>query len=322
MVLALTTLAGPDWFILGGYFLLMLAIGVYFIRYIELHVRFLFGRQPDSVVAERRFFYMASFSAFSFVFYSSVAYMYGWVAITLFWVTIPATLVGVLFFAKCWRRARITSPVEYLETRYSPAVRQLFAWHGVLFRIVDDSLKLIAISMFLSVGLNIDAVSGILWAGLIIVAYTFMGGLWAVAVTDFVQFVVMAAAILILLPLSIVRAGGVSNILHRAPAGFFAWTSGSYDWRYVACNTLLFAICYSSLNWVMVQRYICVPTDARCRENRLAGRHTLSDRHSDHVFPSHCREDVSARSGRNCIRCQAGLPDDLRKKSFRSGYWG
>ena len=46
-------------------------------------------------------------------------------------------------------------------------------------------------------------------SGLIILAYTFMGGLWAVAVTDFVQFVVLTVAILIVLPLSIVKVGGL-----------------------------------------------------------------------------------------------------------------
>jgi solute:Na+ symporter, SSS family len=261
MIAAVAKLAGPDYFILIAYFTLMLGIGIYFYQYMEKMKDFFSGGNQIPWWLSGVSFYMASFSAFAFIYYSSVGYMYGWVAITLFWVTVPATLIGVLLFAKRWRRARITSPVEYLESRYSSTIRQLFAWHGIPVRIVDDSLKLIAISMFLSVGLGIKPTAGIFWAGAIMTAYTFMGGLWAVAVTDFVQFVVLAAAITILLPLSIVRAGGISHMLHNAPPNFFHWTSAEYDWRYVACAVLLYAISFSSLNWALIQRYFCVPRE-------------------------------------------------------------
>lgn len=261
MLAAITTLQKPDYFILIAYFVLMLGIGVYFYRYMEGMKDFFSGGNQVPWWLAGVSFYMASFSAFAFIYYSSVAYLHGWVAITLFYVTVPATMVGVIFFAKRWRRARITSPVEYLESRYSPTVRQLFAWHGIPTRIIDDSLKLIAISIFLSQGLGVRPSTSIFWSGLIITAYTFMGGLWAVAVTDFVQFVVLAAAITILLPLSVLRAGGISAMIHKTPPGFFRWTAAEYDWRYVGCALVLYIISYSSINWALIQRYFCVPRE-------------------------------------------------------------
>jgi len=56
-------------------------------------------------------FYLTAFSAFTFVAYSEMAYRYGLVAVTLTWSSSVAMLVGTIFLAGRWRRARILSPV-------------------------------------------------------------------------------------------------------------------------------------------------------------------------------------------------------------------
>ena len=38
--------------------------------------------------------YMSSFSAFAFIAYAQMGYTYGWVAVTLFWATIPGVRAG------------------------------------------------------------------------------------------------------------------------------------------------------------------------------------------------------------------------------------
>jgi len=249
---------GPDYAMLIGYFVLMLGIGAYFYRFMHRMKDYFSGGNNIPWWLSGASFWMSSFSVFAFVFYSALAFKYGWVAVTLYWVTIPATIFSVTLFAKRWRRARIDSPVEYLETRYSPALRQLFAWQGVPVLIIDDGLKLVAIGTFISVGLGLDMKLSMLGAGLIMLAYTFMGGLWAVAVTDFVQFVVMGVAILVILPLSIAQAGGIGTILQKAPEGFFSLTTPEYPWIYVGLLAILYCLAWSSVKWPLIQRYYCV----------------------------------------------------------------
>src|SRR3972149_2507465 len=152
-LLAQARATGPDDFVLIGYFVLMLGIGAYFYRFMKGMKDYFSGGNTIPWWLSGASFYMSSFSAFAFVTYSALAYKYGWVAVTLYWVTVPATIFSVVLFAKKWRRARIDSPVEYLETRYSPALRQLFAWQGVPAIMVDDGLKLIAIGTFIAVSL-------------------------------------------------------------------------------------------------------------------------------------------------------------------------
>ncbi|HVM48285.1 MAG TPA: hypothetical protein VMU04_09670 [Candidatus Acidoferrum sp.] len=260
-MLAAGVLTGPDYFIVAGYFVLMLAIGVYFYRFMRGLKDYFSGGNRIPWWLSGVSFYMTSFSAYAFIAYSALAYSYGWVGVTLLWVSGAATLVSVTFFAKRWRRARIDSPVEYLETRYSPTVRQLFAWHGVPVRVFDDSLKLIAVGTFVSVGLGLPMRTSMVLSGGIMLAYTLMGGLWAVTVTDFVQFIVLTSAILILLPLAVIRAGGPAAILQHSPPGFFHLVSPEYNWVYICSNLLMASLCFSALHWQLVQRYYCVPTE-------------------------------------------------------------
>ncbi len=251
----------PDYVMISGYFVLMLIIGVYFYRSMRGIKDYFSGGNNIPWWLSGVSFYMSSFSVAAFIMYPSLCYSYGWVGVTLLWVAAPATLFSSVFLARKWRRARIDSPVEYLELRFSPALRQLFTWQGLPLKVIDDGIKLCAIGKFISISLGFDMIWSILGAGGIMLLYTFMGGLWAVAVTDFVQFIVLSAAILIMLPLSILRAGGVAAIVDNAPEGFFNLTVPEYGWGYVAFLVIMYTLAWSSVNWPLIQRYYCVPRE-------------------------------------------------------------
>ncbi|MEP0844957.1 MAG: sodium transporter [Phycisphaerae bacterium] len=269
MMLAAGRLYGPDYFIIIAYFVLMLSVGLYFFRYMKGMKDYFTGGNRIPWWLSGVSYYMSSFSAFAFVFYSSLAYQYGLVGVTLYWVTVPAAAFGVIFFATRWRRARIHSPVEYLENRYNPLVRQLFAWQGVPVKIIDDGLKVFAIGSFLSAALSVPLEQGMFWSAVIMLSYTFMGGLWAVVVTDFLQFVVMMAAVLILFPLSFQRAfqqtGGLAGFVEAAPPGYFGLAHAEFNAVYLITAVVLYALS-SSINWGLVQRYYCVPDERQARK--------------------------------------------------------
>jgi len=261
MPITLGKLGFADTFMVIGYLLLMLGIGGYFFRRMRRMKDYFSGGNSIPWWLSGTSFYMSSFSVAAFVFYPGLCYRHGWVGVTLLWVAVPATIFSVQLFAVRWRRARIDSPVEYLETRYSSLLRQLFAWQGVPVRIIDDGIKLVATGVFVSVCVGMEIEYSIMAVGVIILLYTFMGGLWAVAITDFIQFVVLTAAILIILPLSISRAGGMTEIIQNVPEGFFRLTSEEFGWDYVLPLVLLYALAWSSINWSLIQRYYCVPNE-------------------------------------------------------------
>lgn len=259
-------LAGPDYFILVAYFVIMLGVGAYFWRYMKGLSDYFTGRNQIPWWLSGVSFYMTSFSAFLFVAYSELAFRKGLVAVTVGWAVVPAVLIGAIFLSGRWRRARINSPAEYLEERFGLGLRQTFAWANVIVRMIDDGLKIYATGLFLSKSVGLPLGESILCTGFITLAYTFMGGLWAVAVTDFVQFAVMLAGAAVLLPLALARVGWFGGLVSNAPPGFFDLTAGpDHTWWFLG-GWFLLLVCNYNASFGLVQRYYCVRDESDARK--------------------------------------------------------
>jgi solute:Na+ symporter, SSS family len=251
------TLSGPDYVVVVGYFVIVLWIGFYFRDRLSATKDFFAGGHQIPWWLAGISHYMSSFSAFSFIAYAQMGYSYGWVAVTLFWSTIPGCVAGGLFFAKRWRRARVITPVQFLETRFSGFVRQLFAWAGIPVKVFDDALKVFATGLFVSVSAGVNLYLAIGVCGAVMVAYSFLGGLWALVVTDYVQFLMKALAILLLLPMAIAAAGGMGPAFSNLPPGFFQFGGGPFGWLYITGFIALMMISYNA-SWSLAQKYYSV----------------------------------------------------------------
>lgn len=250
-------LTASDYLVIAGYFVLVLWIGLWFRnRLANMKDYFAGGNQIPWWMAGISH-YMSSFSAFSFIAYAQIGYTYGWVAVTLFWVAVPGCLAGGMFFAKRWRRARVVTPVQFLEARFNGFVQQLFAWAGIPMKIFDDALKIFATGLFVSVATGLNLALSIAVSGIIMVAYTFFGGLWALVVTDYVQFLMKSLAILLLLPLAIIAAGGIRPSFTHMPDHFMAPVNGPYGWVYVAGFLCVMIVSYNA-SWSLAQKYYSV----------------------------------------------------------------
>lgn len=210
-------------------------------------------------------FYLTGFSAFTFVAYSEMAYRFGFVAVTLAWSSAVGMAVGTLLLAARWRRARIMSPIEFLETRYSPAIRQVLAWAGLPLKIIDDGLKIYATGVFVSVGLGYDLKTSILVSGLVMLLYTFMGGLWAVVVTDFIQFIILTLGVLVLFPLVFSHVSSIDFFTTGAPVGFLLPVSTPFSPLYVVAFYLLIILSYNG-NWAFAQKFYSVRDERAARK--------------------------------------------------------
>ncbi len=246
-----------DYIVVAGYFLLVLWIGLWFrTRLTNIGEYFAGGNQIPWWMAGISH-YMSSFSAFAFIAYAQIGYMYGWVAVTLFWAAVPACIAGGLLFARRWRRARVLTPVEFLEDRYNSTLRQLFAWAGIPMKIFDDALKLFATGVFISVASGLTLSWSIVACGIVMVAYSFFGGLWALVVTDYVQFLMKSLAILLMVPLAIHASGGIRRGLAGLPPGFTSPVNGPYNWVYVVGFFCIMFVSYNA-SWSLAQKYYSV----------------------------------------------------------------
>src|SRR6185437_9637049 len=250
-------LTPSDLIVIGGYLLLVLGVGFYYRKRMHSNEDYFAGGHQAPWWLAGVSHYISGASALSFVAYAQLGYTYGLTAITLAWVSIPGCILGGAIFARRWRQARVVTPVEFLERRFNPFVRQLFAWAGIPMKVAEDGLKLFATSLFLAVGLNISVTWALLVCGLITVAYTFLGGLWALMVTDYIQFLMKVMALLLLVPLAFWRAGGVRHALQVLPPSFFHATGGQYNLVYLIGFGVMLTITLNG-SWALAQKFYSV----------------------------------------------------------------
>ncbi|HEV8367306.1 MAG TPA: sodium:solute symporter family protein [Pyrinomonadaceae bacterium] len=260
-----TGLQTADHIIIIGYFLLLTVIGIYFWKRMK-HVRdFFTGGNAIPWWLAGVSFYLTGFSAFTFVAYSEMAYRYGFVAVTLAWSSAVGMVVGTLLLAKRWRRARILSPIEFLEARYNKQIRQVLAWAGLPLKIIDDGLKIYATGVFVSVGLGYNLRTSIIVSGGVMLLYTFMGGLWAVVVTDFIQFIILTLGVIVLFPLVFAHVDSLSFFTQGAPAGFLTPISEPFSPLYVIAFYFLIILSYNG-NWSFAQKFYSVRDERAARK--------------------------------------------------------
>ena len=257
-----------DYVVILAYFFIIIFIGIFFSKFIKQAKDYFAAGAAVPWWLAGISLWMASFSALTFVVYSQIAYKYGFVAITLCWVVAPAMILASLLFSARWRRARVMTPLGFMEQRYNRLVHQIFVWTGIPLRLIDNSIKIYSTAVFLvvAVGQNWFTLEVcIALVGVIMILYTLLGGQWAVLVTDFVQFIILCLAVLVLFPLAIYAVGGFGELVARTPEGFFKLLSPPYGVFDLIMFCVIISISYNA-TWGLVQKYNCVATEIDARK--------------------------------------------------------
>lgn len=208
--------------------------------------------------------FMGFFSAGTFVVWGSIAYSMGAVSITIqLTMAVAGFAVGVLI-APRWNRTGCLTAAEYITRRYGAGTQKLYTYIFLLISVFTTGSFLYPIAKIIEVAAGISLSTSILILGSFCMAYVALGGLRAVVVTDVLQFIILFAAVVIVIPLSFGEAGGVTGFLSRVPEGFFSVFSGEYNWVFVIAF-MLYNLFFLGGNWAYVQRYTSVrtPRDAK-----------------------------------------------------------
>jgi solute:Na+ symporter, SSS family len=165
----------------------------------------------------------------------------------LIWVFLPFYIRGGLF----------TMP-EFLERRYNPTCRYLFAVCSlVLWIIAQMAVIMLAGAKAMKGMFGIDEMLTITILAMLAGTYTIYGGLISVAWTDFVQFVVMMLGGLIVTVVGLQRVGGLDELMLSSPEKFkiiYPITDKDYPWFGVWTLFLSIGVWYNCTNQFIVQR--------------------------------------------------------------------
>ena len=154
-------------------------------------------------------------------------------------------LIGVYLFAALslstrLRTKKFTSLPEILEDTYGKNTALVGAVSSLLYSLPTTSL--FALGRVCEIVFGIDPRYGALLLGGVGLAYTLLGGLMAVAITDTLQFVLMCITLAVGVPLLMQELGGFANVQAVAPEGYFALFGTMPIWLMIAYASLSISV--------------------------------------------------------------------------------
>lgn len=206
-----------DYSVIVAYFLFMLGIGFYFMRASKGGKDFFAGGNMIPWWVSGMSLYMANFSVWIFTGGAGFAYSTGWFSMFYFGTGAFGYWAGTALTAARWRRSRSISPVEYTYTRFNTLTRQLLGWVIVINFSLSAGVQLASTSKLLAPLLGFDITLVALVTGIVILIYSFLGGLWGVVVTDTLQGVILLAVVFIVVPASLYLVGGFGTLVDALP---------------------------------------------------------------------------------------------------------
>ena len=128
------------------------------------------------------------------------------------WGGALALLLIGLFFARLFRRLGFITIVDFMEQRYGRVAGAAMMVSSLFANIMWAASMLVAFGTIFNALTDVPMEAGILVGAFIIILYTMIGGMWAVALTDFVQLTIVMAGLLVLFVVVLVDSGGWGQI--------------------------------------------------------------------------------------------------------------
>lgn len=266
-----------DWFVIGAYFFVMVAIGWYSKKRVKTIADFFTGdgRIPWWLTGISH--HVSGYSAVMFVAFAAVAYDHGLTVYVWWAMTIGLGVgVGAFLFAPRWNRLRakhhVKSPLEYLAWRYNLPTQQVLAYSGAALKVVDIASKWVAISVLLQGFADIPMAVGIAVTGVATMAYMAVGGLWADVLTDFGQFMIQLTAGFTMLFATLHTLGGVSSLWTMwddLPESHSDPVTGPVTTTLIMAFLLVKTFEYNGGMWNLAQRYMASPSGSHARRSAL-----------------------------------------------------
>jgi solute:Na+ symporter, SSS family len=258
-------LTSLDWSIIIGYALGMLAVGWYYSRRSSTTNDYLLGGRQMRPTAVGLSLFATLLSSVSYLAIPGEMIKYGPMILAQMATYPVIVLVVGWLIIPLIMRLKVTSAYEILELRLGISVRLLGAFLFLFMRLLWMAVIVYATSSKVLIplsGLNPSATTPVcIVIGIITVAYTSMGGLRAVVMTDVIQTLILFTGAIVALLVITVNLGGVGQWFPRSwlstwqqPQWFDPTARISFLSAVIA--PLTWYICTSGSDQLAIQRYL------------------------------------------------------------------
>ena len=256
-----------DYAVLALYLALMLAVGIYFARRSTTTDDFFLAGRKIPWWAAGLSVFGTQLSAITFMAIPATSYGSDWRRFVGSVMLLPVMLLVIYCFLPLFRRLDVTTAYEYLEARFSVAVRVLASAIFILFQLGRMGIVLLLPAIALSAVTAMDTYLCIALMGLLATIYTVLGGISAVIWTDVLQVFVLIGGALLCLIVTIQDVGGLGVMIEAAQVSdkfhIFDWRWSSSDMvAWVLMVGFLFTnmVPYTS-DQTVIQRYLTTPDE-------------------------------------------------------------
>lgn len=180
---------------------------------------------------------------------------YGAWGISAGWYVI-ATGLGIFlvsFIAPFMRRAVATTVPEIIGRRYGKGSHLITTVLSLLALIALGAAQITATATIVHVLTGFDPRYATIISGIVVVFYTWLGGMWSVTLTDFVQFFLIVFGFAIAVPVALsMLNGGWQFVVDNVPQQQFEFTR--LGWKTIIGLTIMYFMTFST-GQEAVQRY-------------------------------------------------------------------
>lgn len=243
---------------LGG----MIGMGFYFSRREKTTDDFFLAGRRIPWWAAGLSIFGTQLSAQSFMAISAVSYAQDWTRWLKFSGTILAAPLVIYFYLPFYRHLNVTSAYEYLEKRFSVAVRLYGTIKFICTQLLRVGVLLYLPSIALAAVTGIDTYTCIVLTTVFCTIYTVLGGMEAVIWSDVIQVIVLMAGGILCLFIVVGEVGGFGEII---TVGIQDHKFNIFDWRWDPTSMVVWVLIVGPLfinlgtystDQTLVQRYL------------------------------------------------------------------
>jgi SSS family transporter len=122
-----------------------------------------------------------------------------------------------LFFARKLYNLNLLTLGDYFKVRYGHRIELVAAAFLAPPYVGYIAAQLVAMGLILNVVIGMEVWHGVVLSAGVVTLYTYVGGMWAISITDFIQSIFIILGLLILAIILADKAGGVGVVIAEMP---------------------------------------------------------------------------------------------------------
>jgi SSS family solute:Na+ symporter len=152
---------------------------------------------------------------------------YGIMTAHFYWIgAVPAMLFVGIFMMPFYYGSRARSVPEYLKLRFDEKTRGFNAFAFAAMTVFSSGISMYALGLLLQLVLGWSFTTSVVCSAMIVLAYTFLGGLTSAIYNEVLQFFLIVLGFSPLAILAVARAGGWQGMAARLPDVM------THSWKY------------------------------------------------------------------------------------------